>query len=170
MKLHHKVEQVSKFEPGRFSANDLVKEYDDIFKGLGCIHPPVEIDIDPAVTSRQAAPRKPAIAMRAAFIDRIKQMEKDSIIKKVNHPTEWISNSVVVPKADGSVRITLDLAELNKAVRRPRYAMPTLDEHLPMLAKAKWFTICDAKDGFFQLTLHEDSTDLTTFCTATGRY
>lgn len=89
-------------------------------------------------------------------------MEKEGIIRKVEHPTEWISNSNLVPK--------LDPAELNKAIRRPRYAMPTLEDHLPMLAKAKWFTICDAKDGFFQLKLQEDSTDLTTFWTPLGRY
>ena len=75
-----------------------------------------------------------------------------------------------MPKADGSVRITLDPKDLNKAIRRPRYIMPTLEDHLPMLARAKWFTICDAKDGFFQLPLHSESTDLTTFWTPVGRY
>ncbi|XP_003742224.1 uncharacterized protein LOC100899181 [Galendromus occidentalis] len=119
---------------------------------------------------RRAAPRRPAIATREAFIERIRNMEKEGIIVKVEHPTEWISNAVVVPKADGSVRITLDPAELNKAMKRPRYAMPTLEDHLPVLAKAKWFTICDAKDGFFQLKLQEDSTDLTNFWTPLGRY
>ena len=48
--------------------------------------------------------------------------------------------------------------------------MPTLEQHLPQLAKAKIFTIVDAKDGFYQMKLHPDSTELTTFWTPLGRF
>lgn len=48
--------------------------------------------------------------------------------------------------------------------------MPTLEEHLPLLAKARIFSTVDAKDGFYQMKLHPDSSDLTTFWTPIGRY
>ena len=48
--------------------------------------------------------------------------------------------------------------------------MPTVDEVLPKLAKAKVFTVLDAKDGFYQEELDKESSLLTTFWTPFGRY
>ena len=48
--------------------------------------------------------------------------------------------------------------------------MPTVDEVLPKLAQAKVFTVLDAKDGFFQVKLDDESSYLTTFWTPFGRY
>ena len=48
--------------------------------------------------------------------------------------------------------------------------MPTLEEILPTLSKAKIFTVLDAKEGFYQVKLDDNSSHLTTFCTPFGRY
>ena len=47
--------------------------------------------------------------------------------------------------------------------------MPTLEEVLPTLSKAKIFTVLDAKDGFHQVKLDDTSSYLTTFWTPFGR-
>ena len=47
--------------------------------------------------------------------------------------------------------------------QKPKYQMPTLDEILPTLARAKVFTVLDAKDGFHKVKLDEASSYLTTF-------
>jgi len=47
--------------------------------------------------------------------------------------------------------------------------MPTFEGILPTLAKAKLFTVLDAKDGFYQVKLDEASSRLTTFWTPFGR-
>lgn len=149
---------------------DLVEEFSDIFHGLGKFAQEVKLELDPTIPPRQQPPRKTPIAIRKALIAKIRQLENDKIIEQVKKPTPWISNLVAVPKSDGSLRITLDPVDLNKAIIRPRYPMPTLDEHLPLLAKAKVFSIVDAKDGFYQMPLHPDSTDLTSFWTPIGRF
>ena len=61
---------------------------------------------------------------------------------------------VIVAKS-GKIRICLDPRDLNKALKRPKYQMPTLEEILPRLAKAKVFSTLDAKDGFYQIGLDE---------------
>ena len=66
--------------------------------------------------------------------------------------------------------ICLDPQELNKVIQRPKYQMPTLEELLPKLCKAKIFSTLDAKDGFYQISLDEASSKLTTFWTPFGRY
>ena len=48
--------------------------------------------------------------------------------------------------------------------------MPTLDDVLPNLNGAKLFSPLDAKDGFLQIKLSEQSSYLTTFWGPDGRY
>ena len=48
--------------------------------------------------------------------------------------------------------------------------MPTLEELLPKLCKAKVFSTLDAKDGFYQISLDDTSSKLTTFWMPFGRY
>ena len=48
--------------------------------------------------------------------------------------------------------------------------MPTLEEILPTLTKAKLFTVLDAKDGFDQVKLDDASSYLTTFWTPFGHF
>ena len=56
------------------------------------------------------------------------------------------------------------------AIIRPKYQMPTLEEMLPKLSKAKVFTTLDVKDRFYQIALDEESSKQTTFWTPFGRY
>ena len=50
------------------------------------------------------------------------------------------------------------------------FQMPTLAEHLPNLARARVFSVVDAKEGFLQCPLDETSSYLTTMHTSYGRY
>ena len=58
-------------------------------------------------------------------------MEKLNIIRKVDEPTEWLNSMVVVPKPNDEVRICLDPRDMNFAVKREHYQMPTLDTKPP---------------------------------------
>ena len=77
---------------------------------------------------------------------------------------------MVVVAKPGKIHICLDPQELNKAVQHPKYQMPTLEELLRKLCEAKIFSMLDAKDGFYQISLDETSSKLTTFWTPFGRY
>ena len=48
--------------------------------------------------------------------------------------------------------------------------MPTIDDVLPQLADAKVFSTVDARDGFWHVSLDDESSRLTTFETPFGRY
>ena len=84
-------------------------------------------------------------------------------------PTQRISSMVVEAKPQ-KIRICLDPKDLNRAIQRPKVQIPTLEELLPELSKARIFSSSDAKDGFYQVSLDEDSSKLTTFWTPLGRY
>ena len=43
------------------------------------------------------------------------------VLKKVDQPTDWVSNLAIVEKKDGSLRLYLDPKDLNKAIKREHY-------------------------------------------------
>ena len=56
----------------------------------------------------------------------------------------------------------LDPKDLNKAIIRRKYEMPTFGEVLSKVSKAKVFSTLDAKGGFYQVELEERSSLETT--------
>ena len=77
---------------------------------------------------------------------------------------------MVVKKSNKKLRICIDPKDLNKAIRRPHYNMPTIDDMAPDLTKAKVFSVVDAKDGFWQVKLTDKSSYCTTFNTPFGSF
>ena len=147
----------------------ILREYSDVFKGLGCLPGEYHIKGDQKQTPVIHAPRRIPIAIRDLVRKELEKMEADGIIAKVTEPTPWVSSMVVVRK-DDKVRICIDPRDLNKAIKRCHYPMPTLEEVATRLPKAKVFSVLDAKSGFWQVKLSESSCKLTTFNTPFGRY
>ena len=84
-------------------------------------------------------------------------MEKLGVIVRREQPTEWVNSLVVVQKLNGAVRLCIDPRDLNAAMKRSHYPMKTVDEVASRLQGANTFTILDAKSGFWQLKLDEES-------------
>ena len=99
-------------------------------------------------------------------------MENKGIIAKLKEgePTAWANSLVYRRKPNGQLRICLDPKDLNRAIQREHHTVPTLEEILPKLAGAKYFSIVDAKCGYWNVQLDEQSSYLTTFNSPLGRY
>ena len=76
---------------------------------------------------------------------------------------------VTVLKKD-KVRICIDPRDLNAAIKREHYPIPTVEEVVADIPRAKYFSVLDAKSGFLQIKLTHESSLLTTFNTPYGRY
>ena len=70
----------------------------------------------------------------------------------------------------GELRICLDPKDLNTCVRRPHHCTQVLEDILPQLQGASVFTILDARSGYWNVKLDDESKLLTTFNTPYGRY
>ena len=92
------------------------------------------------------------------------------VIREVTEPTSWCAPMVPVVKKNGKIRICVDLKQLNKAVRREHYSLPSLEDIAPKLAGATCFSTLDAESGFWQTPLEKESQLLTTFITPFGHY
>jgi len=83
-------------------------------------------------------------------------METLGVIENVEQPTEWCAGLVVVPKANGKVRICVDLRRLNESVCRERHPLPVVKQTLAQLAGATVFSTLDANSGFWQIPLSHE--------------
>ncbi|UYV81298.1 K02A2.6-like [Cordylochernes scorpioides] len=150
-------------------AESIINKYEDVFKGLGMLPKEYHIEIEKEATPVQQHPRRIPIGLKAEFKRKLDDLEGRGIIERVQKSSSWISNLVLVKKQN-KLRVCLDPRDLNKVIKRPHFQIPTIDEILPSLNNAKIFTVIDAKDGFWQVKLDSQSSDLTTFWTPFGRY
>lgn len=70
------------------------------------------------------------------------------VIQSAEKPTPWVNSVVIVEKRDGSLRLSLDLHDLNKAIQREHHRIPTADNVASRLRGKLIFSIVDRKDGF----------------------
>ena len=77
---------------------------------------------------------------------------------------------VVVQKKDGGLRICIDPKDLNKALKREHYQLRTIEEITARMPGARFFSTMDARSGYWQIPLDEESSKLTTFNTPLGRF
>lgn len=97
-------------------------------------------------------------------------MEKLGVIAKTEEPTDWVSSLHIIEKKNGQLRICLDPRDLNKAIKRENFKLPTREEIMSQFAGAKWFSKLDASSWFWQMKLDEVSSRLCIFNTCKGRY
>ena len=154
----------------------LLQEFNDVFEGLGKLEGQYTIVTDPSVKPVVHPPRRFPVALIDQVGEKLDNMVKDDIIAKVDQPTDWVSSMLAVRKPtlgpDGKVdiRICLDPKDLNGAIKREHFPMPTIEEVATRLNGAKIFSVFDASNGFWQVELDQASSRFTSFNTPFGRY
>ena len=149
------------------SKEEILTKYTDVFQGLGELGEPLQLEVDKMVKPVQIPPRRIPVALRGPLKDHLAELEQQGIIEKVTQTTDRVSGIVVNKKSNGKIRLCLQPQPLNKALKRCHYPIPTIEEVLPDLANAKVFT---STNGYWQVPLEHDSSILTTFNNAFGRY
>ena len=153
------------------SAQDIIKKYPAVFsEGVGHLEGQYRIRLDESIPPVQHAQRRIPVPLREELQRTLSELTQQGIITPVQEPTPWISSMVVVPKKNGTLRICLDPQDLNRAIRREHYPLPTIEDIATRLHEAKIFTVLDVAKGFWHVELDESSSLLTTFHTPFGRY
>ena len=88
----------------------------------------------------------------------------------VGEAVDWCTRMVVVPKKDGSPRITVDFQELNTYIKRETHHTSYPFNVVNNVPIHSYKTVADAKNGYNQATLDDSSSKVTTFITEFGRY
>ena len=113
------------------SADQLIKSFPRVFvDGVGALASEYHMVVDESARPVQHPPRRVPVAIRERLQETLEDLEKREIIARVTTPTPWIS-SMVVPKKNCKLRICLDPMDLNRALQRENYPMPTIEESFP---------------------------------------
>ena len=69
-------------------------------------------------------------------------------------------------KHDSSLRLCIDLTEVNKRTIKDAYYLPCIEKTLDSLSGSQFFTSLDQKQGFWQIEIEEKHKELTAFSAA----
>ena len=128
--------------------------YSHLFEGLGELGDPLSLTLDPTIKPIKAAPHRYAAPKLSIIKDTLDKLIHTGQLGRMNAPTPWISNMVVregpaTTTKPAKVRMCLDPSQtVNKAILRPVYPIPTLEENLHRFHQAKIFSTFDIKDAF----------------------
>ena len=149
-------------------------KYASLFSGIGHFRcSPIHITMRQNATQVQKPPRRVPIAMKDKFKQELDAMESQGIISKYDGcdiSLGWLNSFVIVKKPNGSIRICLELTDLNKDIIRPVCNSQTMDDVVHRLKDAKYFAVFDTSKGFFHIPLDQESKLLTVRLTPFGIY
>ena len=146
------------------------EQYADVFDGIGLLEGKVHFQTDPSVSPVQMPLRRLPVAIREKVATELRILVQEGIIEPVSEPTPWVSALLVATKPDGSLCICIDPRNLNKALCRDTYLMPTIDGVLTQLTGAKVYSTADLKHGFWHCLFDHELSLLTAFEKPLGRF
>lgn len=151
--------------------DNVIDEFQDVFgEELGVLPGKVRLTVDPQAKPVAVANCRVPISIKEKVKQKLCDMEKTGVVVKVEEPTDWVSRMVTSTKSSGDIRICIDPLALNMALQREMHPLPTIDDVLPELSKARVFSKFDLRNGYWHCELDSDSSELTTFQTPFGRY
>lgn len=148
--------------------NEFYERYKKSFEGIGTFPGEVSIAIDEKVKPIAKPPRRIPNKVRDKLEPYLKDLIEKGIIEKVDKPTSWVSNVVIREKTDGSLQICLDPQELNKAITRSYYEIPSVNDLKAKLSGKKYYSLLDLKHGFWQIKIDKNLSDACIFSTLLG--
>ena len=141
--------------------------FGDVFNGIGCFKGIFSLQLKPDSKPYQVPPWHVIYALQKPFKEGLECLQKMEIITPlgVDEMAEWCNSFVLVPKANGNIRLCLHPAQLYQALIRPIHRDPT-----PRLNNIKYMSIIDASSGYHNLWLDTQLSYLTMFACPFGRY
>ena len=139
-------------------------EFPEVFRDeRGCYRGgEVTIDVDPDVRPRFFKPRTVPLAYREAVDKELEKQVQPGLWEPVRH-SKWAAPLVVVPKADGGIRICGDYPlTVNRAAKVKQHPLPRVEELFSKLSGCTVFLKLDLKSAYNQLVLDERSREYLT--------
>ncbi|GBO25704.1 hypothetical protein AVEN_236732-1 [Araneus ventricosus] len=120
------------------SISNLLCKYNQVFEGSSNLPGKYHITLCENSVPVVSVTRKVAFSLLEPLKAELDRMVKAGVIEKVTEPTDWVSPLVIVQKKNGALRVRLDPQNLNRAIKRPQYNLPTFEDITSKLVGAKY--------------------------------
>ena len=110
---------------GQLTKESIKELYKSVFTGLGTLgkyHITLQNDSNPVV----CPPRRVPHSLKDRLQKAIEANVRSGVLVKVDQPTDWVHNLVVVEKKSGALRLCLDPRNLNDVIKCEHYRIPTI--------------------------------------------
>lgn len=120
----------------------IVNEVQDVFESLGCVEGEntikLKVNSQPTIQPQRNVPLRLRNKLKATLDD----LERRDIITKVEL-VDWVSNLVVVKKANNTLRLRLDPPDLSQVIEREDFKPPSFETISNTLNGCKVFSVVD---------------------------
>ena len=106
-----------------------------------------KLNVDPERKPVQQRRRTFAPERDQAVVEEVTKLLTAGFIQEVYYP-EWLTNVVLVKKANGKWRMCVDFTDLNKAYPKDSFPLPKIDQLVDYTAGHKLLTFMDAFLGY----------------------
>jgi hypothetical protein len=104
-----------------------------------------------------------------AIEKQVKDLLDVGFIREIRY-ADWLSNVVMVKKANGKWRMCTYYTDLNKACPKDPFPLPCIDKLVDNSAGYKYLSFMDAYSGYNQIPMHHEDQEKTAFITDMGVY
>jgi hypothetical protein len=127
------------------------------------------LKIHPDARPMRQKPRKQSIERQNFIREEVRKLLQAGVIEEVHYPM-WLANPVVVPKANGKLRLCIDYTNLNKACPKDPYPLSCIDQIVDSTFGCDLLSFMDAYSVFYQIKMAKADRKYTDFVTLDGLY
>ncbi len=133
---------------------EILEEFADLMQGVG-LTDVVEHRIDTG-DHRPIAIRGRRVPAHysSAVSEHVEELLKEDVIEESS--SDWQFPIVALRKKDGSLRMTIDLRQLNAITVKDQFPMPRVDEFFELVVQARIFSQLDLRKGYYQVPLKKE--------------
>jgi len=126
------------------------------------------IELKPDTKPIRCAPYRLNQEKAKVLKDELDNLLDQGIIEESTSP--WASPIVMVPKADGTLRLCTDFRKVNNCTVSDPFPLPRIEYLIDRVGKAKYLTKLDMTRGYWQVPLDDPSVPISAFVTPFGRF
>jgi hypothetical protein len=127
------------------------------------------LKIHPDAKPVSQKPRRQSVERQDFIRKEVRKLLDAGFIEEVHHPV-WLANPVIVPKANGKLRMCIDYTSLNKACPKDPYPLPRIDQIVNSTSGCDLLSFLDAYSGFHQFQMSRHDRKHTSFVIVDGLY
>ncbi|CAA0836868.1 Unknown protein, partial [Striga hermonthica] len=132
---------------------------------VACHRLNIDKTVKPVIQKR----RKLGPDRQQALEEEVSKLVDNKFVKETKYPT-WVSNPVLVKKANGAWRLCIDFSDLNKACPKDSYPLPHIDYMVDATSGHELMSFMDAYSGYNQIPMDPEEAEHTSFYSARGLY